>query len=403
LAGNASGAVTPNAPAKGDLNGAPVSYTASSVQVFGSAHGMTIGLLPNPDQVASINATGWPHTTAADTFMECTGCHAVHSNTNTPFLNAVLSDAVTPANSFCMRCHAGGGTAAPASSSNQRYVLITGVPNGAHVIEVPYDPAAALARTGNNRHGRTIGMQGTVYDTVSANGATLNDPATHYTVGGKLGNFAARASNGRVGCYTCHSAHMPVQSGNNNLVITPVAVNGSTEVVDPMCNGCHGPGPTPAAGTSRANPGVTNYYHPVNSEVLVQTWDNSSKLGTYLVTPGHFNISVDLAAKRASGTGIIWCTSCHEYDVHGGRPGTMAVATTLMATNPMCGGCHTMTAGTFALGSAANSHHAVGNLNYTSGYGSYANPSWTANGYGDLADGLNCHDCHVFNQTAHNW
>ncbi len=404
LPSNPGGFVTPNQPEKGDLNGASVAYSATSIQVLGSAHGMTIGLLPSPDQTSSINATGWPHTTANDTNMECTGCHAVHSNTYSPFLNAPLSDTATPANAFCIKCHAGGGTASPAGSANTRYLAISAAPNGSHPVEISDWSAGAAGRTGNGRHGRTISIKGTVYDTVSTNGAALNPPTGHYTVGGKLGNFADHSGGGAVGCYTCHSAHMPSQSGNNNLVIAPVAVNGSNETIDPLCNGCHGPGPTAPSGTSNANPGTTSYYHPANSEVLVSTWDNGTKQGVYTVTPGQFTIPVDLLNKRVSGQGIIWCTSCHEYDVHGGRTTSMAVATTLMTPNPMCAGCHTMAPNTDALGSAANSHHAIGNHNYTTGFGTYTNPTWAdAKGYGDLADGLNCHDCHPFNQTAHNW
>ena len=101
-----------------------------------------------------------------------------------------------------------------------------------------------------------------------------------------------------------------------------------------------------------------------------------------------------------AGQDAITCVTCH--DVHGGIGGQMAVRDVGQGTSVICAGCH---AGGEGPGTARNSHHLTGAVDYTGAPYNFTNPTWAAaaGAPGDLADGLACHDCHIFNDTAHNW
>jgi len=225
----------------------------------------------------------------------------------------------------------------------------------------------------------------------------LGNPAAHYRPGGKLGAMNTPADNGAVICITCHGVHLPGNvAGTNNLTYVSIGdKSADTETNNPICVACHGPGPTPT-GTSVANPGMTAYYHPVNSEAV--STSGSRPEPNYTVSTGSFTFVVNVGTGAGSsdlGVNLrLVCTSCHAYS-HGGPTGTMMLTSRAMT----CNGCHQTS--TVQAGGEVNSHHRYGgNLNYTqAANGGYSSPSWGAS----LTNGLACEDCHTFNGTAHNW
>jgi hypothetical protein len=275
------------------------------------------------------------------------------------------------------------------------------------VIEVALNAAAAAGRNTLGRFGRTIALKGTVLDTPTASGAALNAPGTHFDTGGHLGDFAAAnadpgTTGGNIGCYTCHSAHMP-SALNNQLLITaengqynPVA--GSTTAG--LCITCHGAVATPN------NPGATAYYHPTNGEA-VRPYEHTT---TYWGATGTWAIVINTTWPAGAVTGnpgagagqdAITCSTCHDVHPAANEGGQMAIRNLGQAAGaPVCAGCHQ---GGEGAGTARNSHHLTGTADYTATPYGFTNPSWTAAQFGNLADGLACHDCHVFNTTAHNW
>jgi hypothetical protein len=408
--GNENGALWPGGRvARGNIyNGG----TASVLNKYASGHGRIWGSMPAFDNVATKPAqtANWPHLGSGD--MQCTGCHDVHSNTYAPFLRAPLSigtGAGSVGVTFCIQCHTGSATA----TGDGRWVVTTANANGGHPIET--DSATANARTGGTpvRHARAIVIKGTrgaarndandnssVFKGLSlfATGAAgLGNPANHYRPGGKLGAMNTPADNGAVICITCHGVHLPGNvAGTNNLTLVSIGdKSADSELNNPICVACHGPGPTPT-GTSNANPGMTAYYHPVNGEAVAVSGGRPEP--TYTVSTGSFSFAVNVGT---GGTGSdlgasqrLVCTSCHAYS-HGGPTGTMM----LTSRTRTCNGCHATAS--VQTGGAVNSHHRYGgNLDYTqAANGGYSNPSWGAN----LANGLACEDCHTFNGTAHNW
>jgi predicted CXXCH cytochrome family protein len=395
--------------------------TASTLNKYANGHMRTWSNMPTIDNVTTKPAqtNNWPHVGSGD--MQCTGCHDVHSNTYAPFLRAPLSvgtGAASAAATFCVQCHTGSATST--GDGRWHYITSSSNANGAHPIET--DSATASTRAAGTgtptRHGRLIYIKGTrgaarndandnssIFKALSlyATGtAGLGNPANHYRPGGKLGAMNTPADNGAVICITCHGVHLPGNvAGTNNLTYVTIGdQSADTESVNPICVACHGPGPTPT-GTSNANPGVSSYYHPVNGEALSAS--GSRPEPNYTASTGTFTFTVSVGTGTgASDLGVnlrLVCTSCHTYG-HGGPTGTML----LTSRARTCGGCHNTTA--VQTGSAANSHHRYGGTtDYTQAAGGgYTNPSY-ASTYTtvNLANGLGCEDCHVFNGTAHNW
>jgi predicted CXXCH cytochrome family protein len=395
-------------------------YTGSTLAKYTEGHKMSIAAMPLPDTAAMVQAnTTWPYTQGTG-LMECTSCHDVHSNANAPFLRAPLSDNTTPANAFCHRCHAAGNTATPA-----RWTDMNALPNGAHPSETLNTIGGwgnAASRTGNNRLGRNITFKDQrttsgggppaalndngVFRNWSYSGATLNSSANHYNPGGKLGDFQG---SGPVGCYTCHATHLPAAAAMSQLIVANYRAAG-TGYTNPMCVGCHGSGPG-------INPGVTAYYHPVDGETRPVNVSDLTQ-AVYQVTTGTFNITVNMSGAFDNGASArITCMSCHggadgnvanaKRGIHAGTAGTSIIS----PLKPTCGSCHNV--GTVNLGTTTNSHHVYGGgaargANYaTWGYGNPTAGSGTIAYNGtttvSLSDGLSCEDCHVFNNTAHNW
>jgi len=421
--GNENGALWPaGRAARGNIyNGG----TASTLNKYASGHARTWGTMPATDCVATKPAqtANWPHLGGGD--MQCTGCHDVHSNTYAPFLRAPLSIAagggsIAVTATFCVMCHTGSAVATGDGRWIQVTTSLSPNANGGHPIETT--SSTANVRTGGTptRHGRTIVIQGTTgttrnsaadntsifkANTIYATGASgLGNPAIHYRPGGKMGVLDNPTENGAVICITCHGVHLPGNvAGTNNLTYVSIGdKSADTENYNPICIACHGPGPKPS-GTSFANPGVTQYYHPVDDEALAASGSRPEPF--YTVSTGSFTFVVNVGtgpAPASSDLGAnlrLVCTSCHAY-AHGGPTGTMILATRTRT----CGGCHNTT--TVQAGGTANSHHRYGGAtDYTqAGAGGYVNPSYAAtNPTVNLANGLGCEDCHVFNSTAHNW
>jgi len=374
-------------------------YTgATTLDKYVQGHRMNPALIPAPDTQTMVTNTGWPYASAAS--MQCTTCHDVHSNANTPFLRSPLSDNTTRANAFCHKCHAAVANGAA------RWVDMANAPNGAHPSEADWGNAAT--RTGNGRLGRTIAFKdptpaavgdNSVFRNWSPSGTALNSNANHYNPGGKLGDFATA---GNVGCYTCHATHMPSASGLGQLTVVQYKAAGSRTQSD-MCVGCHG-----SVATQGRNPGVTNYFHPVDRETRVVSFTDPAN-AVYQVTTGSFNIVVDMSNVTDNGVGgQLSCMSCHgdaraanQDGVHNGPAGTKV----LSPTKPNCASCHNTA--TAQMGTAPNSHHVYGGgatrgANYTT-WGYPASVSFNATQSANLSDGLSCDDCHPFNTTAHNW
>ena len=372
---------------------------------------------PGPDTQAMVTATNWPYTAAAGD-LQCTSCHDVHSNTNTPFLRAPLSDNTTRANAFCHRCHA--AVTDGAARYDDEYTMAA---NGAHPSEVGYGMAVTtLFSGGANRLGRTIEFKdltaagatpsavgdNAVFRNWSYNGAQLNSNANHYNPGGKLGDFAGA---GNVGCYTCHAVHLSASdSGQNYQLVVPYRAAG-TKTQSDLCVGCHG-----SRATAARNPGVTNYWHPVDTETRVVSFATPAT-ATYQVTTGTFNIVVNMTQGSGAGTvydngvgGLLTCLSCHGGGLvagnHQGVHNGPAATSVLSPTKPNCGSCHNTTA-VQGLGAGTNQHHVYGGGTaqgtIETGYGYSATVNYNGTQSANLADGLSCEDCHLFNGTAHNW
>ncbi len=416
IAGAGTGGLVPEAPRPGSLDGLGTQLAALPVgiTVLNTSHGMAL-TVPAPDRNASITGSNFPHTNTFPTdALECTSCHNVHSNNYAPFLNRPMGDndaTFAATDTLCTTCHA-GATAAPFL----RYALITSVraEQGGHVIEVALNAANAAARTGEGRHARQIALKGNTLDVASLSGTALNPNSAHYTTGGHLGDFAAAnadpgTTGGNVGCYTCHSAHMP-SGGNNQLLIikengvyNPIA-SGTGSDTAPLCITCHG------LAASSPNPGTTAYYHPANGEAIVPYQHNVSYWGQTATMAIVINTTwTDPGALRGAAPNLaITCTTCHDVHPSAATGGQMAIRNLVASQatgEPVCIGCH---AGAEGGGTVRNSHHLTGTLNYTASPYAYVNPSWAvaASGnanFGNLADGLQCQDCHVFNHTAHNW
>jgi len=377
--------------------------TAGS-QGLASGHGMVWASLPATDSYTALRTgVNWPYMTTGS--MQCTTCHDVHNNAFAPFLRAPLSMAVNSAetpgalitDTFCVKCHSG-----TAAAGTGRYNLIASAPNGAHVIETGVDnlmTARALPR-----HARQIAFKGgAVFMMATSWGTQLNGLAgPTWNTGGKLGG--TNATGKLVGCYTCHQVHMnsalaaPTGQKFSNLTSMAYTDNNlhTNAGGDDLCVGCHG---LAAAAPANENPGTTAYYHPVNaSAVSTSITDLANALYT-VTTPAAFSIAVNISNKVYGATGRLVCTSCHA-PAHAQVP--VANSMVLQPSAPNCSSCHA--SASLWAGGTPNSHHVYGgSTNYiTAGY---VNPTYKPanDNLVDLANGLQCNDCHVFNNTAHNW
>lgn len=388
---------------------------ATTVAFIGGSHGNVAGniaLATVGDTTASMTATAWPH--ATETNIQCTTCHAVHDNTNPPFLNAPLSSG-TPGTDFCSRCHNGLGMGAGRAG---RYDSLLATA-GAHPTEMLYAPAAALARnvakttdTSVTMRNRTLLANPAANLDVLANITNnMNDPASFWETGGHLMPAGANqipAASGNVGCYTCHSAHQAATAVTSSAGATSLILGLDMQN---FCYGCHGGGAAtpPQTGTTKENPGNTNEYHPVNTEAKIGVFPIPMSTNATLPTGGNYATVQGLYSNSfAPATGSPFCVSCH--DVHGGRDGKMAlrvINTTIQITNSdsICITCHVQST-TNTHSANSNWHHPGTNINYNNAAngGFVTTTGWlTTDGLGDLTDGLSCPDCHVANGTAHNW
>jgi hypothetical protein len=346
--------------------------------------------------------------------IECTSCHAVHDGTYAPFLLAPMYSTPGEYDGFCDRCHPERAT------SN-----LTGPPDGNHPVDFFLDPAAAAKRSGRGRHPRKISLQrygdpsgdgqAAVFDVPSPAAADLTDKDVHWEMGGHLADGPRSAMRGwqgsaggqQVGCYTCHSAHRPNTLGERNQVV--VRTVDPSNGWSPLCVGCHGNARAVEADMDEWNPGGTPWGHPAGRK----TRQNDD--GSYTVSTGAFRIRITVPTYlyRQGGSqfgpqGELLCTTCHT--VHFGMSGSLASANLGQGTGSICKSCHN------GLGNPPppsgtpvppNSHHVTWKASEwgrLSNQG-FQNPSWvnTVTGMGDLSTGLDCPDCHIANNTAHNW
>lgn len=408
----------------------------SGLNVLVNSHGLTKADLDGVnygglDQGSDITATSWPH--AGEANMQCTTCHAVHDGDNPPFLNAPLGTG-SNATAFCSRCHTGARAAAATVAG--RYQSIAGM--GAHPTEFTVDTdddgvfgeeGPTLGLPAGSKLGRAISFKSEILNRVAKSTASVaafnatSDDA--WVTGGHLVNntvvrmpiaAASAVASTTMGCYSCHSAH---QDQDNVLLLgstNAAHVGGASSV---LCIGCHGTG---AANTAIWNAGITNYGHPANEGAAAPyVHDHASHAAVNhanLPASGTFPIDVvdplepalaGVTALQIGANGEILCNTCH--DVHGGVIGQMAIrditGAMVDATDRICFGCHG-TQDTSASEPAWNRHHPTMPAASIDNAYDKTNPlTWDATyggtGLMTMNDGLGCGDCHVFNDTAHNW
>ncbi len=437
--------VVPQRAASIDETGAAIAltYTVDAVNVTnGYAHGLNPAdlLVSTTGAQVTFAAQGQalPYGTAAS--IQCTSCHNVHDNTNTPFLQADLFTGGPGGESFCEACHSDrgnswvGGEAAPSGEHPVNFALILG--------DVGTNPGN---RTNGERYGRYINLDGNIFDVASANGAALDAPGTHYTPGGKVSGFGNAAGGETFGCYTCHAVHVDANGAGwqapNLILRDAVSADGTW---NPICVGCHG---DEATGVNDDNPGLqaSQFYHPVGPTANAGS-AGAGNVYTYTASTGNFSFDVSLAAIVSASsagqngisdtvvgiettTGRPRCGSCH--DVHGGINNSMVLVDLDGTrdgsfTGKVCDACHTgiglpdVADNSGNAGEVADSHHRTtpnnwGGATFTDeGDGDTLNldgtnsASWLT--AADHANGLGCADCHVFptaggstHSTAHNW
>lgn len=439
---NASGYVTdagvmPNRAASIAENGAliPAVPTVNAVNVTsGYAHGLTKADLLDAatgTSTVAFNSIGLGFPYGGNAVLECTSCHNVHDNTNTPFLQVDLfggGPAGRP--SFCEACHTNRGNSWAGGETP---------PNGEHPTNFPV-VLGNSTRTNAERLGRYINLDGTIFEQASPNGTDLNDPAQHYVTGGKVGGFTNAVSGmSTFGCYTCHAVHVDATDAGwqaPNLILRDATSSDGTW--NPICTGCHG---VNDQGVDDPNPGLStsDYFHPVGSQAAAGT-DRGGSIWEYTTSTGSFKFNVSLAALTSLGpagaiadtvvgietiTAKPRCGSCH--DVHGGINNSMALVDLDGTRNgsfagKICDACHTgvglvdVADDSGASGEPANSHHRTrtgswAGTTVTDADGNTLNldgteaASWLTTE--DHTNGLGCADCHVFDgsthSTAHNW
>jgi predicted CXXCH cytochrome family protein len=416
----------------------PAAVAADYTSVyFDRTHGNNKGMLRDSANavVALTNAATWPYVSVAgDNNLQCTSCHAVHDSANAPFLWAPLAptDNATR-NGFCDRCHSERAT------NNMSAALS----DGNHPVDFIVNSASAAGR-GGNRHPRRINIQGygtaRIFDVTNPAAASMTGAVNSWNMGGHLtsGQNAAQATwtatgTQIMGCYTCHSAHRtPVNAENNLTVIANYDNNATNGGWNPLCVGCHGPSTTWDLDRVEDEVGTTLYGHPVGANTRATG-------GLYTTSVGNIQFAVATPAWTNGPTGInennqygsagqILCTSCHK--VHFGQANSMSIANLGQAAGrAICKQCHNgngivnvhdaskggvnnATTGH----NAPNSHHVthagamtvpgtVGKVGDTTTVLNIARPSWanTTTGLGDISGGMDCADCHLYNNTAHNW
>lgn len=363
--------------------------------------------------------------------MECTSCHAVHENTHSPFLRAPLAANYPERDGICDRCHLQWAT------NN-----LTGPPDGMHPVDFPVDNNAAYLRGGDGRHPRWIRIQKygrqdgggdiPVFDVPNPPPSALDDRDTHWSMGGHLTDGAGLGmsiwkgggSRQQMGCYTCHPVHQNNPSGKNHLLAVPFVDNDYGW--NPICVGCHGSANSPSGDREEWDVGITGFGHPAGSDSMILP------SGFYKTTVGDFEFRIagvtyinPTSGNRFGPRGQLMCTTCHK--IHFGVPGTMGIANLGQGSRSVCKTCHSgvgipnendmSKGGTVITGhNQANSHH-VSALRVTLGGKHFPeqetigeplyilNPSWAdpVSGLGEIANGMDCADCHLFNKTAHNW
>lgn len=449
VAGTANAQLTPTAPPS--VNTSTYAVTAGNADIavtyFRNSHNRNRTNLRNPvfsgaaaqATYWSGGASTWPYVTAT-TDLQCTSCHAVHDNANGPFLWSPLAPtAANGTDGFCDKCHSEAG----------RRGDISAAPAGNHPVNMVVDNVVSAARATNGRLGRRIVIQGyagtRIFDVANPAPNTLvnvTNAATAWNTGGHLitpGTVAVQGAAAIVqwvptggtqvmGCFTCHSAHRTTVNGENNLaVVETLNSTGTTQTWNPMCVGCHGAATTQALDADEWLVGEdTNFGHSVGANTGTPYVSSVGNFTFAIATPTYVNPEVN----QLGTGGTILCTSCHK--VHGGQSGSMAIANLGQgATVAVCKGCHNGTGipnlndfsktGATATGhNALNTHHVTmasgatipgvitQTAEATAGYPNniyIATPSWanTTTGIGDIATGMDCADCHVFNGTAHNW
>ncbi len=429
--GGSGGGIVPQAPNVNGGSGDTWSRPAASFSIlaFTSAHGdNTSKSFYGSSAASTVSTSGLPY--AAGAKLECTSCHSVHDNQNSPFLWAPLQGA-TAGTGLCDKCH-------PERAGNN----LSGAPNGNHPVDFVVNYAAALARTETlsapaiNRHGRTISFDWSsatagagVFDVVTPNGTGLNGTqgTAEYRTGGHLGNFGqASGGTAQMGCYTCHSAHQPGGTQNNLVVTTYADINNG---FNPICMGCHGAATTWAGNATDNSVGSNSpayYGHPYGTGTGYVSL--ASGVATYRVSVGGFTFTLPFDTVEAANTqngiqfgaaGELMCSTCH--DVHLGTANSKAIANLGQASGTaVCMACHNgseladvQDIGEGGVGEPANSHHRTTTTAVTASYKPGTdgqtlgiNLAWITVGpqkIGDLTDGLQCADCHQFNYTAHNW
>ncbi len=349
------------------------------------SHGTDIGRMAAAtgglETAASVWASGLvkiPDPAAPPTRLDCTSCHDPHSDEHPPFLKR-------PMDELCTACHSGADRAGKGRWGG---VADAGLANGPHPVGMPVRESPFDRVRGKPRE-RTYHAPAAVFDVPVPSPEALRRPNVHWETGGHL-----VGADKRVSCVTCHSVHLPAP----HLLVARAAPDFEATV----CSGCHGQGLDPR------NPGATPYYHPVlagsgppyvhdhASHGPVEGNPNIPATGTlelFVKLPGEWPLSP---------TGELLCRTCHR--AHQGVPGQRALRWSPSGAVVVCNECHR--AGPQL--APTNWHHPVGQMNYVApeAGGFPAAIAWGrgAETPGDLADGLQCVDCHVeLAKSAHNW
>ncbi|MHB8765127.1 MAG: cytochrome c3 family protein [Deferrisomatales bacterium] len=334
--------------------------------------------LETPGSVLASGLVKIPDPARPPTQLDCNACHDPHSDQHPPFLKA-------PIDELCTRCHSGADRL---GKGRWTRVEDAGAANGPHpvgmpVAESPYD------RVRGRPTERSFRAPAGVLDVPVASADDLRRPTVHWQTGGHL------VGPGRsVSCVTCHSAHMPV----SRLLVA----RGAENFEGTVCSGCHGQAGRPE------NPGTTPYFHPVLAGSGPPYVHDHAAHGVVPDNPnvpatGLLNLFVKMPAEwPLGGAAELVCRTCHR--AHQGVPGQRLVRWSPSGTLVICNECHRSGAQT----TPTNWHHPVGQKDYTAPEnGEFPKTiAWSRGPEtpGDLADGLQCVDCHTeLAKSAHNW
>lgn len=353
------------------------------IKVLLNSHGFVPGRMAAKsawlEDEKNLNASGLidkkkDKSVAEEEEMSCLTCHDVHNAAYPPFLRV-------PLDSLCERCHSGSDM-----NGKGRYTKVeaAGADNLAHPVGMRVAPSG-LDKKRNIPVETSFHGPDPVFNFPVLTHDEVVNPNKHWDLGGHLDGDKKH-----VGCSTCHSAHMPAK----NLLVAAAAVN-PAEVV---CSGCHGDGKNPA------NPGVTKYYHPVFGESAPPyVHDHGTHDGTGLnQKDNYFNLFVDMPGQYPiESDGTLTCLSCHTP--HGGKAGHKALrpGSGDWLAQSICNDCHRYSEEQPRPGM----HHPITTRNEAE-LDFATLPPWALGPglVGDLADGLQCVDCHVeLAKSAHNW